>query len=364
MLDPRPSVAAVIRVSDPPDIRSRFLCLDKNERVDPWPEEHWREIVGQLSWGDVAQYPVLEPFRARMAEWVGVPTDWLAITGGSDPAIRAVFEVFGREGAAVVMPRPTFAMYPVYAALHEMRIHELRYDDSIHLSAETVVETLRTVRPRLLCLPNPNSPTGTLIPTEGMRAILVEASRHGTAVLVDEAYYYFSPATCLPLVPEFDNLIITRTFSKAGGLAGVRLGFVISQSRNIDYLRRPKPMYEISSIALRFGDYVIAHDRILWDYARDANAGRDVLAAHLRSLHFEPFDSHANFLNARVPSRVEPRAIGAALRARNVLIKSGFSDRPLTNCIRVTTASPPVMRRFLDVLDEVWRELSGGNESS
>lgn len=360
MLEPRPSIANVVRIPDPPDERSRYLCLDKNERVDPWRADDLDALIGHLASGDLSQYPVIEPFRRKMAAWVGVDADWLALTGGSDPAIRAVFDVFGRAGDVVMMPRPTFAMYPVYAALSEMRTYELHYDASLQLTARAVVDALEAVQPRLLCLPNPNSPTGTLMPIDGLREILATAARLKTAVLIDEAYYYFCPHTALPLVKEFDNLIVTRTFSKAGGIAGVRLGFMVSQPRNVDLLRRPKPMYEISSIALRFGEYLIAHDDILWASARDANAGRDVLAEGLRGFGLTPLDGHGNFLLARVPSGVSPQAVAAALREQGILIKGGFGDPPLTDCIRVTTASPAVMHRFLDVFGQVWPKLSGG----
>lgn len=353
MIEPRPEITTVVRVADRVEAREEFVCLDKNERVDPFPEAVTREMLACLSPRDFSQYPVLEPFYEEVAAWLKVPRDWLLLAGGSDPAIRHVYEVYGRPGAVGVVLHPTFAMYDVYARLYAIRLRRLEYDRELRLSANQVIAALDD-DVRLVLLANPNAPTGTAFTVEELGRITEAAARRGALVLVDEAYCYFYEPTALDLVARYTNLVVTRTFSKAGGLAGARLGFLVSQPRNIDFLNRVKPMYEINGVAMRLGQYLIRHEHLLWDYARSANEGRGFLAKAFAELGLKVFTSQANFLVARPPAGVDIRKLVAALRERGYLIKGPFGDPPLTDCLRVTTASVPIMEAFASVFATVY----------
>lgn len=354
MIEPRPEIMQVVRMGDRVEIREQFVCLDKNERVDPFPESVAREMLAGLSPRCFAQYPVLEPFYEEVAAWLKLPRDWVLLTGGSDPAIRHVYEVYGRPGAVGLVLDPTFAMYDVYAKLYGIKLRRLAYDRDLRLSADQVIAALDD-QIRLVLLANPNAPTGTAFTVEELARITETAGRCGALVLVDEAYYYFYDQTALDLVARYDNLVVTRTFSKAGGLAGARLGFLVGQPRAIDFLSRVKPMYEINGVAMRLGQYLIRHDYLLWDYAHSANEGRAYLSKAFSQLGLQVFPSHANFVVARPPAGVDIRKLVAALRERGYLIKGPFGDPPLTDCLRVTTASVPVMEAFVSVFAEEYR---------
>jgi histidinol-phosphate aminotransferase len=357
VIRPRPGIERVVRVDDPAVDREHYLCLDKNERVDDRAGVFFKTLLGQLSPRDLTQYPVIEFFRRRLAARVGLPAESVLLTAGSDPAIKAVFEVFVRRGDRVVLPRPTFAMYNVYGRLFGARLVELTYGDRLAFPVKNILAALED-RPRLLVLPNPNSPTGTLLSRNDLRSVLTKARRRSTVVLVDEAYFEFSGATALDWVPRFPNLVVTRTFSKAGGLAGVRLGFAAAHPRTIDLLRRVKPMYEINGVALRFGETLLKNPGLVARYARDANRGRDYLERQFRRLGLRAFKSHANFILVPLPDRLDARAIADALRKKKVLIKGGFPDAALRNCLRVTTAPVPVMKKFWKIFEPLYREVA------
>ena len=115
-------------------------------------------------------------------------------------------------------------------------------------------------------------------------------------------------------------------------------------------------MYEISGVALRLGEYMVRHDRLIWDYARAANEGRRFLEDRFRELGIKTFVSHANFLLAEMPPPVDPRRVAERLRDRGFLIKGDFSDPVLQRCVRVTTASVGVLAKFWAAFEDAYSE--------
>jgi len=354
MIEPRAAVKNVRRIGDRVEDRRQFVCLDKNERVDPLPDAVMQEILFRFSPYDLTQYPALEPFYEELASWLKVPRNWLLLTNGSDQGIRQVYEVYASPGDVGLLLSPTFAMFDVYARLFQLKPRCLTYDNDFRLPVEQVIQEL-TGEVRLLLLANPNSPTGTAFSVQELQQIVEAAAGSRTMVLIDEAYYYFYDQTALELVGRYDNVIVSRTFSKAGGLAGARLGFLVSQPQNMDFLSRVKPMYEINGLAMRLGEYLIHHDKLLWDYADSSNAGRAYLASVFERLGLRVFPGHANFLVARPPATVDIRSLVATLRERGYLIRGPFGDAPLKDCLRVTTASVETMTSFAKVFTEIYQ---------
>jgi histidinol-phosphate aminotransferase len=356
MIEPKPNIRRLVRVTDRHEAPDGLIFLDKNERVSPFPEKEWQSLLRYLSFRDVGAYPRLEPFYHELAAWLEIPREWLLLTSGSEQGIRSVFEVYVRPGDTVVLPRPTFAMYQVYCSQFEAKVRELWYGPDLELSVETVLGAIAPGT-RLVALPNPNSPTGTRFTQEEVGRILERATSVNAAVLIDEAYYFFYPESALSLVKEYENLILTRTFSKAAGLAGVRLGCVISQPGCIDYLRRVQPMEEIGGVSLRCGEYLLRHDHLIWEYARQANEGRAFLVEHFRSLGLRPFESHGNFVVARMPPGTDIPAFVEELRRRGYMIKGPFGDSPLTDCVRVTTGPVEIMSEFWKTFEQAFSDL-------
>ena len=352
---PKAHIQRVVRIADRPESRGNIVRLDKNERVLPFPEETLKALLGALSANDLTAYPAPEPTYEAIADWMGVSRDQILLTGGSDQAIKSVFEVYIEPGNAVLMPRPTFAMYSVYCGMFEAVQCDLEYTHDLMLDTDAVC---RAIRPevKLVALPNPNSPTGTLFTLKQIEAILDRASRQNAIVLVDEAYYPFSDITAVPLIDRFDNLIVTRTFSKAYGLAGARLGFVVSSPVNIDFLRRVKPMYEANGIALKLGRLLVENFGIVQDYVNATNQGKKFLKEKFRNIA-RPFDSEGNFLVVRLEPEVDIDQLIHRLKNKGFMIKGPFSDGPLKDCIRITTGPVHLMADFWSAFETVYDEM-------
>ena len=135
------------------------------------------------------------------------------------------------SGDEVIVINPTYAMYHVYSKMFDAQLVKVDFDKNLALPPERIIEEISPAT-KLVCIANPNSPTGTVFPIQDLEKIIKVASKNEALVLVDEAYYQFWGFSAIDLVLEYDNLIVIRTFSKALGLASARLGYVVSNPRN------------------------------------------------------------------------------------------------------------------------------------
>ena len=222
----------------PPEGRSGRLRLDMNENLMGPPPQALRALA-ELSTEQISRYPEYRKVERKLARFFGVKGEELLTTNGADEALRLACDGFAEVDRPVLVVEPTFDMYRFCAELVGARVVSLHYDDRLRFPMEEVVRTLERVRPRLFFLANPNNPTGTLLEPRELRRIL-DAARH-TMVVVDEAYYEFGGVTTAGWIRRRPNLIVTRTFSKAAGLAALRLGCLMSNTEVIAALARVRP---------------------------------------------------------------------------------------------------------------------------
>jgi histidinol-phosphate aminotransferase len=278
----------------------RLLWLDKNENLDPVLQELTTKIFRQLEPTSLATYPEFGSLYQKLAQWVGVSPDALMLTPGSDGVIRLTFEAFVAEGDVVVHSVPTFAMYPVYSQMFGATVQALEYRRSARgpsLEMEAVLSHLRAVQPRLFCLPNPDSPTGTVFSPDELRSMVELCETIGTVVLIDEAYHPFYQPSCAGWTERFRNLIVARTFAKAWGLAGLRIGYAIGHPDTIRYLHKLRPMYEVSTIAAQMIERMLDFPDAMQASVRRLNDGKQFFLSEMRALGHQVLDGEGNFLH-------------------------------------------------------------------
>jgi len=218
----------------PAEGRAGKVRLDFNENTagcSPAVTHALRQMSGQ----QLAMYPEYEKSANRLARYFGVRSEELLLTNGGDDALRVFFDTFVDSGSGILICEPTFPMYRYYAEIAGARVEALHYSAEMDFPLPAVLKALRK-RPRVFFLANPNNPTGTLVDKTAIEKILKTASR--TAVVLDEAYADFSGVTGVPWIRRHPNLFIVKTFSKAAGLAGLRLGAVIAQRDSLALVRR------------------------------------------------------------------------------------------------------------------------------
>src|SRR5712692_4964156 len=325
--------------------RAGKLRLDYNENTSGCSPAV-RKALSRLTAAEISMYPEYEATRRQLAGYFGVRPSELVLANGADDSLRIVMDVFLEPGASVLLVEPTFPMFRFYAALAGARIRTLRYDAEMHFPLAAVLRELAR-RPRVFFLANPNNPTGTLLGRAALRQIL-EAARD-TAVVVDEAYAEFSGVTVLPWIRRYPNLIVVRTFSKAMGLAGLRLGFVIAGKELAALCQRTQPPFSVNTPALVAARAAIADRVFPHKYVDQVNRSCSMLSAWLARKGVRVFPSAASFLFADfgpVGSR-----LAAALARQGILIRDRSQDFDRPGFVRITLGTPAEMRRLIRALD-------------
>jgi histidinol-phosphate aminotransferase len=326
------------------------LWLDKNENLDPELMALARDVLTSIPLFSLATYPEAGELYRKLGSWVGVSPDSLLLTPGSDGAIRLVFEAFVEPGDAVIYTNPTFAMYPVYGQMFGADVHEVSYERTAagpYLDVSKIVDILRLRKPKLLCLPNPDSPTGTIIKPELLRELLNECELAGTVLLVDEAYHPFYAWSAVPWTVSSPNLIVARTFAKAWGAAGFRIGYAVAQPATIALLHKMRPMYEVSTLAVEFMSRMMENASAVSKAVDRIIDGKNFFSQQMRSMGFEVLPTEGNFMHVRFGDAGP--AVHAAL-ANRVLYRASFAQPALAGYSRFTVGPRAIMARVVDLI--------------
>jgi histidinol-phosphate aminotransferase len=295
MVHPQPRVQRLLREQTPKVRRQSKLRLDINENVVGWPPAIVQDLLSTITPGDLATYPETYALYESIARRHQVTADHVLVAAGSELVIRYLFETFIEPGAELLILDPSFAMFEVYGRLYGAEIVKLSFNRRLEVSVTDVVERL-TDRTCVVALAHPNNPTGTAFSETDLITIVKRAAEQHCLVVVDEAYFYFYERTVAPLVARFANLVVTRTFSKAFGLAGVRLGYGLGNPSVIAAVQKVQPIDHASVFAARLGQYAIEHEELAWDYARVVEEGKRYLRDELATLGLPVPASHGNFV--------------------------------------------------------------------
>jgi histidinol-phosphate aminotransferase len=233
--------------------------------------------------------------------------------------------------------------------MFEARLVPTTIGSDLRVDSEGLLESIRP-GVKLVMLANPNQPTGTIMDEPALLAILDRARAVGAMVAIDEAYYPFSKTTMLPRIREWPHLVVVRTFSKAAGLAGVRVGFAAGHPEAMRTLSKVRSVHDVNAVAAVCAQEILRSPEVITDFVEQVEAGGQVLAARASELGLEPLPTHANFMLIRVAHRCPPSDLVEAVRRRGYLVRGPFSAPAISECIRVTLGAPQLMSDFSDSL--------------
>ncbi len=340
----------------PPLARRTGLRLDFNENTfgcSPRVLARIREITAE----DLARYPEREPVEKIVAEHLGLAPDQVLLTNGVDEAIHLLCEAYLEPQDEVIVVTPTFSMYEIYAEATGARVVRVECDSDFIFPLGKVLDSISAAT-RLIAVASPNNPTGTTATREQLLRI-AKAAPHA-ALLVDEAYFDFHGQTVIPDLPRQPNLFVARTFSKAYGLAGLRIGILAGPANQMPMVRRVSSPYAVNAVALLALPAALADDTYITGYVAQVKQGRARLRKELTNLSIHSWPSDANFLLLRIGER--HREFVAAMRSRDILVRDRSSDPGCDGCVRITIGIAEQMDRLLVALREVVSELKLGNE--
>ncbi len=325
--------------------QGRYGCkrYDMNENPEGLPKEFVDRVLGEITPEFLATYPEPDPFLEKYAAHIGMKKENLCATNGSDMALRFILEVFAREGGDVVTVAPSFEMYWVNCSMLGLCHVPVDLEPDFTVPVEKLLAAV-TEKADVVAILNPNNPVGRGYSLEEGRRLARKARECGAILLVDEAYHYFQRETLLPLVEEFDNVVVMRTFSKVFSLASLRLGVAISNPTLISYLKKATPSFEVNAVALLFGERILEEPEMLEELIQKEAEGKAYAVETLREKGYEAFAEAGNFIFVRPKGSIPE--LKERLNRRGVLVKS-YGNRLLKDYLRISTGSREAMERYI-----------------
>ena len=349
MLSPRDAVHTLPSYH-PPLAGRNGLRLDFNENTagcSPRVLERLRQLDAE----QLSRYPERESVEAVVADFLRVAPSELLLTNGVDEAIHLLCETYLEAGDEALIVVPTYSMYRIYMMAAGGQVISIPAGENFVFPGDEVCRRI-SPRTRVIAIANPNNPTGTVAPPEDLRRIA--GSAPDAAVLIDEAYFEFYGQSMLATRNELSNLFVARTFSKAYGLAGLRIGALVGDAEQMRAVRRVSSPYNVNAVALACLPEAIGDQAYIEQYVSEVRESRARLERTLEAFGIQFWPSQANFVLARVGAA---SSFVEHMRRRGILVRDRSGDQGCEGCVRITLGPREHADRFLIALQETCEEM-------
>ena len=320
------------------DYRIKVNANECNLNLPPIVEER---VMSRLSRIAFNRYPNYEydSLREQIAENFSVDKEQILIGGGSSEIIEKIFYSFGGSRFnKIVYPQPSFSMYKIYAKSAEGVPVQFDLDDDYNLNVDKYISLVKRKKASLAVVCNPNNPTGNVLTVEEIEEIAKSISDIDCAFLVDEAYIEFYGKSSVDLVKKYPNMIVARTFSKAYGLAGARVGYMIANREVTKMIEKSFMPYHMNTLSLATADIVYQMRDEFQSRINMMISERDRMSEQLKNLpQLKIFPSATNFLLIRYAKAIQ---LNEWLESLDIGVRSFGSNPYLENCLRISMGTP------------------------
>jgi histidinol-phosphate aminotransferase len=337
----------------PPLSGREGLRLDFNENTEA-PSPKVADVLREIAAGELTKYPERAPAEALVAKYLRLAAPQVLLTNGVDEAIHLLCETYLEPDHEVIIVVPTFSMYEIYAQSTGANVISVQADpeDGFRFPIDAVLSRIGT-KTRLVAVASPNNPTGTMVKRQDLLKIADEAPQ--AAVLVDEAYHEFCGETVLGSAARFPNLFVARTFSKAYGLAGLRIGVLAGNENQMKMVRKVSSPYNVNAVALACLPAAIADRAFVEGYVHQAVQGRGRLMIQLACHGIPYWISQANFVLAKLGPLHQ--AFVAEMRKRGILVRDRSNDPGCDGCVRITVGAAEHTNQLLQALPKALKAI-------
>jgi histidinol-phosphate aminotransferase len=350
MLKPRPSIAGLSPYHSPIGTRSG-LNLDLNESLAGCSLRVLARLRS-LTATDLSLYPQREIGEQRVASFLRIAPEQVLLTNGMDEALSLLFTAYLAPGDELLFADPTFVMYSILGSALGAGVVRLQSGEDLALPVADFLARI-SPRTRVIVIANPNNPTG--LAAARIDLLKIAEAAPDAAVLIDEAYADFYGETLLPDLARYPNLFVARTFSKAYGLAGMRLGVLTGAPEQIDSLRRLSLPFNVNSVALACLDEALADQDFVRQHVAQVKQGCDRLAQLFSELGLRFWPSQTNFVLVRIGEPVKP--FQEAMQRRGIQVRDSSGNRGCAGCVRITVGTPNQMDMVMTALRESLGEI-------
>jgi histidinol-phosphate aminotransferase len=335
----------------PPLAGRDALRLDFNENTfapSPKVMERLRDVTAE----GLTKYPEREPGERIAAKHFGLKPEQVLLTNGVDEAIHLVCCAFLEEGDEALICTPGFFMYDVSVMMMTPNLRKVQADETLQFPFEKFIAAI-TERTKLIIVSSPNNPTGAVVSRKHLLAIANAASH--AVLMVDEAYFHFHGETTMGDLSAVPNLLVARTFSKAYGLANLRIGMLAGNAALMKYVRKVSSPYNVNGVALDCLTVALADEDYLAWYVEQVRVGRNRMMRGLDELGVPYFPSHANFVLMKIGPK--HKQLVTAMRGHGVLLRDRSADPGCNGLVRITIGIEEHVRLGLAALSSSLEEI-------
>lgn len=340
-----------------PEERANILKLDWNEAtIPPSPKvmERVIKVLQQPSFFNLYPTTYNEELMHLLANYVELPMENVQYFGSSDVLHEYICKAFISVGDPVMILAPSYDNFRLTCQANGADVHFSYYNDDFTFDAEQFENDIITREPAVVYICNPNNPTGNVHSKDYIEHLLQEYP--DTLFLIDEAYYEFSGITCKDLVLAYDNILISRTMSKAFALANFRLGYLIASKDNIQFINKIRNPKNLSTLAQEAACAALSDVDYMWHYVEEVKRGKEffIKASEKHADFYVTHPSHGNFV------LLEFKSYDAKIELLNYLADNNIFARDTTqapivyNCFRITIGTTEQMKHVMQVIDSFY----------
>jgi len=342
----------LIRVRDMSEKRQGMFRMDRNERTLAFSDEIVSKIRESVTSEIFTNYPEIAPLYDKMAQYLGIRTENLIFHTGSDLVIKSIYETYVSRGDKVLIQKPAYAMYSVYAEMFQAESIVQQYDVNWRFDLEEYQEKLVSEKPKLAVLENPNGSIGNCYSHQQVESFVKTAARTNTLAIIDEAYIDFCGGSVIDLIDKYNNLIVVRTMSKAWGMAGLRVGYAVSNKDVINDLFQVKPMHQLSSFSIMVAKTLLDHDIVVKKYVEEMDRVRKYVTDVFSCKNIATTDSKIHFVTAELGKVMNVDYFRDFLMEKRYMIRRPFGMQQFSNWVRIGLLPMEQMKEFMKLLDD------------
>lgn len=328
------------------------LRLDRNERITDLSDEDLKRIFNIFKNYSLSASPESDSLYSSLSNYLKVEKNELFIVNGITEGIRVLLDLCTHPGDNIFCLDPTYPMYEIYSKMYQIKFNKIQYNYHTFKPDITFFFKVCDNKTKFIFLPNPNLPIESYFAEQEIKEILDFCKEKNIFLVVDEAYYYFGAPTMIKLINDYSNLIVMRTFSKAYGLAGLRIGFMVSQKNNIDLISKSRSIVESNTLSMEIARYFIENQKFKNDHIDQVKQGSDYLQGKLNQFGIKYHGGiYTNGILIFLKNKKQSENLVKFMRESNIYIRGSF-EKPFESTVRVSLGSVEKMSKFVDIFSK------------
>lgn len=322
------------------------IKLDANEGKNILLENIIKEGLKFNGSFNLNYYPDNEAhlLKNEISKYVNIPSENIIVGNGSSEMIELVIKAFVDKDEIILSPIPSFSMYSIFSQIYSATFIGLPCSEDFSIDMDKIIQKAIEINPKVIFICNPNNPTGFLLNTNDIEKLILNTN---AIIVIDEAYMEFAEGSMIEKIFKYKRLIVLRTLSKALGLAGIRLGYMVANRDILEIINRVKSPYNLNSITQYIGVQALKNKNKIFNYIKEVKDEREFLYSQLKNLGIKVYPSSGNFIffNSDIENLYEK------LVAKGILIRKFNED--LKGYYRVSVGNKTENKIFIENLKEV-----------